>query len=89
VPRDLPRAAYLFGQAGEGGNALAQLMLARMYLFGEGVTQDPAKAYYWALLGAVQKPDLAAWYFDKLRGTLSVSEMDRVRVQSRNWYPKG
>ncbi len=64
-------------------------MLSRMYLLGEGVAADPAKAYFWALLGAVQNPGLAEWHFDKLRGQLSVRDMDRIRAQSRAWNPRG
>jgi TPR repeat protein len=89
MPRDLALAAYYFGQAAEGGNGDAQLMLSRMYLLGEGVEIDFAKAFFWALLGAVQKPVLAEWYFDKLRGKLSVNQMDRIRAQSKAWHPKG
>jgi|GEM_PF-5564597 len=64
-------------------------MLSRMYLLGEGVATDPAKAYFWALLGAVQNSDLATWHFDKLRGQLPVAQMDSIRAQSEAWDPKG
>jgi len=61
-----------FGQAAESGNADAQLMLSRIDILGAGVKQDPAKALFWALLGAMQKPDLAEWHFDKLREQLKI-----------------
>jgi hypothetical protein len=89
VPRDLAVAAYHFGQAAEGGNSAAQLMLSRMYLLGEGVEADPARAYFWALLGAVQKPGLAEWHFDKLRGQLSERQRERFRARRKAWNPKG
>ena len=56
VPRDLTKAAYNFGQAADQGNADAQLMLSRMYLLAEGVTTDPDRAYFWALLGGGAEP---------------------------------
>ena len=89
MPRDLPVAAYHFGQSAEAGNADAQLMLSRIYILGDGVKQDPAKAFFWALLGAAQNPDLAEWHFDKLRGQLNIEQMDRIRAQSKDWVSKG
>jgi len=52
------------------------------------VDVDFAKAFFWTLLGAVQKPALAEWHFDKLRGNLSMAQMDRIRAQSKAWLPK-
>ena len=88
MAKDLPQAAYHFGQAAEAGNGDAQLMLSRMYILGEGVEKDPENAYFWAILGALQKPDFAQWHFGKLRGQLSVPEMDRIRASAKAWNPK-
>ena len=89
MQRDIEVAAHHFGRAAKAGNPDAQLMLSRLYILGNGVKRDPAKAFFWALLGSVQKPKLAEWHFDKLRGQLTIGEMDRIRAQSKAWNPKG
>ena len=73
--------------AAESGDADAQLFLARMYLLGEGVTRDPEKAYFWALLGGLQEPRLAEWYFEQLSGKLSEATRDRIRRAVQTWEP--
>ena len=83
VPRDLQIAAYHFGQAAEAGDADVQLILSRLNILGDGVKQDPAKAFFWVLLEASQKLNLAEWHFDKLRGRLTIGQMDRIRAQSK------
>lgn len=89
VERDHGKALENFQIAAHRGNADAQIFLARMYLLGEGTAKDPFQAYYWALLGSLQKPSLAAYYFDQLRPLLSESERAAVRQSLAEFTPEG
>lgn len=57
--KDYEKAAYWFEKAAEQGLADAQLMLAFMYMDGEGVTASMDKALYWSEKAAMQGFDLA------------------------------
>ena len=41
---------------------------------GEGVARDPVRGYFWMLLAAAQKSDIAAHYFAVLRDKVSPAE---------------
>jgi uncharacterized protein len=52
--RQYDKAAELFRQAAEQGDAQAQILLASMYLDGKGVEKDDAEAAKWAKLAGKQ-----------------------------------
>lgn len=54
VEADFPRAAELYRQAAEAGDAPAQDMLSWMLLEGETIAPDPGEARRWALAAADQ-----------------------------------
>ncbi|MEQ9638636.1 MAG: tetratricopeptide repeat protein [Alphaproteobacteria bacterium] len=89
VERDFAAALAHFKVAANKGNADAQIFLARMYLNGEGTAKDPFQSYYWALLGGLQKPELAAYYFDELRPLLTDADRAAVRRGLSEFTPDG
>jgi TPR repeat protein len=50
IDKDRTKAVQLFARSAELGSAYAQSKLAEAYLYGDGVEQDWATAYMWALL---------------------------------------
>lgn len=88
VPQDFGKAREAFEKAANRGNAEAQLFMARMHLRGEGGAKDPRQAFFWALLARIQKPDHAAWYFERLRGQLSRADKAALRKRVASWIPK-
>jgi hypothetical protein len=45
--KEFYKAFQIFNKLAQNGDASAQLQLGEMYGFGEGTTEDPAKAEYW------------------------------------------
>lgn len=54
IEKNLAEAAKWFEKAAEGGDSESQFQIARMYLFGEGVNMDIAKALKWYGTATIQ-----------------------------------
>jgi TPR repeat protein len=56
-----------------------------MYAFGEGVKADYEEAWFWLTLAEPQKPQVAAYYFDQIRGKVSEAEQEAARERAAEW----
>ena len=59
VQQDYKQAVKWFTKAAEQGQALAQLILGRMYWLGTGVAKDFVEAYKWFLLAGMNGEDVS------------------------------
>jgi hypothetical protein len=62
VPYDVDEMAQLLHKAAEAGEARAQAQLGRLYLDGEGVTQNASTAVRWFRSAAAQDHDGAQFF---------------------------
>lgn len=86
VPKDLAIAAKWYERGAQRGSTKAQSALGLMLGLGEGAAQDNAQAYFWLLLAASQRPDLAETR-DSLRALLSPQEIAQVQADAARWTP--
>lgn len=86
LPKDLALAAKWYERGAQRGSSKAQSALGLMIGGGEGVPQDDAKAYFWLLLAASQRPDLAG-VRDSLRALLSPQQIAQVQAEAARWKP--
>jgi TPR repeat protein len=84
--KDYARAANLFTQAAQDGNARAQFELGRMYLKGLGVEKDCAATAAWIGKAASQNLAIAQTLF----GTLYLKGLcvSRDNATAMSWYDK-
>ncbi len=70
-------------RAAEQGDARAQTKLGRMYLYGEGVSQNYVDALAWYILAAVQGNEMAWDFRDKLLDTMPARAIAEALALSR------
>lgn len=88
MPQSFDVAHRLFLRAADAGHVDAQLMVARMLAFGEGVVPNPHEAWFWLLLAEAQKPAAARYYLAKLDAVVPGEARDRAVDRARNWQPR-
>lgn len=89
-------AALAFRSLAEYGEAIAQLNLGTMYIFGQGVPQDFVQAYKWLALAESRLPPDEAKLREavaQLRDTLAdemmtPKQMAEAQKLARKWKPK-
>ncbi|MDP1717908.1 MAG: tetratricopeptide repeat protein [Burkholderiales bacterium] len=91
-PADAQAAAEWFELAANQGHTLAQISLAEMYLKGQGVSADPAQAYFWSSIAAytltgsdLERPQATSKAAKNLLTAEQVKELDE---SVETWYPR-
>ena len=78
-------------ESAEQDHAMAQHLLSKMYYFGEGTTEDKAKAFYWCEKSA--EKDCAEAQFDLgtmyLRGDGVVANKEQADYWTKKSYENG
>src|SRR5690606_40540771 len=75
VRQDLAEAGAWYRKAAEQGHEPAQYRLARAYERGQGVEQDPVKAYAWMYAAARNNETRALKALNAMRENLSRAEL--------------
>lgn len=88
VPQSFDVAQRLFRRAADAGHVDAQLMVARMLAFGEGIAANQHEAWFWLLLAEAQKPAAARYYLAKLAAEVPDEVRDHAASRARNWQPR-
>jgi len=79
--KDPAKAAQWFQKAAKGGDAEAQLRLARVYLQGNGLAKDPEEGLRWARAAAEQGlPEAMVFAGDRLRSSAA--------TEANVWYQR-
>jgi hypothetical protein len=84
--RDRPgEAALWYGRAAAKGDAMAQTLLATLYLQGRGVKRDPVKAYAWYDVAAAQGHVNATRARDAAGQQMSSKQVEAARKLALDW----
>ena len=81
-------AALWYGRAAARGDAMAQTLLATLYLRGRGVKRDPVKAYAWYDAAAAQGHANAARARDAAGQQMSSNQVETARKLALDWRSK-
>ena len=84
--RDYQQAFNWHLKSARQGYRRAQHRLATLYARGTGVQRDYIQAYAWCLVAASQKSRRAMMKLRRLQPYLSLSQIDRARKLSRQYY---
>lgn len=83
--RDFQEALQIFRPLAEGGEATAQVELAQMYFYGEGVPRDTAQALHWYRKGANQSLPVAFVILGQIYSEGS-GGVTLDKVQAYKWF---
>ena len=68
------------------GNVAAQYKLALLYWGGHGVTKDPTKAYFWAVLARAGNHDGGSDLVQILANDLTDAQAKRIMQEAEKWF---
>jgi TPR repeat protein len=85
VPQDFRAAREWFLAAADQGHIAAQGKLAALFWTGRGVSQDCAKAYYWALLAQAGGDKQSPLIVVSCAARLSPAQISAEQRQAEQW----
>lgn len=85
VAPDFEAAAIWYRKAAEQNHATAQVRLARLYLYGQGVPTDRVQAYMWAFLAAAQGDTAAQQDLSSITTGMSLDDVEEAKQLARQW----
>ena len=88
MPEDDAEAAKWFRKAADLGVAQAQMLLASMYVTGQGVAQDIVQAHLWSILAAAQGNETAQGLLDSGADSLTPDQIAEAQRMAREWMAK-